>query len=150
MGVQVFRRGSTIDKTKRFRNIFLFILDLTSATLGALMAVSPIKMWPALVLCGLGWFIVGIQVFIVAFLLNNARNRVSSETPYENSGNLLTWYEFTPIAFMAGLVVFSLVAGILLFISPLPDDTNSILGIGAGMVVGAGISLAMFLKLRTA
>ncbi len=149
-GARFFGYKSSVGHPRQFRDIVLLVLDLASTAFSTLMAVLPIEGWLATTLCGLGFFIVGSLIVVLVFIPKLMGSRANSEIPHENNERRLAWYEFTPVAFLIGLIVFSLVGAVLSFLSPLPDNMSTMLSAGVGAIVGMLISLIMFLKARTA
>jgi hypothetical protein len=89
-----------------------------------LLAMSPIKMWLAMIPCGLGLFVFVVPVSMLSsywrlyvidgFMPKNAGIRTSLGNSGEKYDEALNWYEFTPFVFIIGWALFFLINIVLL------------------------------------
>ena len=117
--VRFFDHESNASQKERFRDLFLSTFDFVTVVFSLIIALSPTQLWLVMIPIGLGLFIFTIPISILGsyyqlhvasgFMPKNAGINIRSSEPGEKTDDKISWYEFTPFAFVLGWLMFFLV-----------------------------------------
>lgn len=123
-GARFFDHASNASQKERSRDIFLSIFDICTLAFCLLLALSPTELWLAMIPIGLGMFVLVTPISILGsyyhlyvvtgFMPKNAGVKINALN--EKSTEKISWYEFFPIAFMLGWLVFFVIKVVAFFI----------------------------------
>ncbi len=161
-GIRFFDHESNASQKERLRDLFLSVFDMVAMVFGVLLAMSPTELWLVMIPIGLGLFIFVIPISMLGgyyqlhvasgFMPKNAGIKIRLGAPKETIDEKMAWYEFTPLAFIFGWLMFFLVKLAILSIgwiignSPEPNSLSTIIGMIVGTMTGVIVVLGAFVK----
>ncbi len=117
-GVRFFDHENSSSQKERLRDVFLSTFDIVATGFCVLLAVSPTKLWLAMIPIGIIMFVFAIpvsllgsyyQLYVVTgYMPKNANVQVQRNILNEKSDGKILWYESIPFIFITGWLIYFL------------------------------------------
>jgi hypothetical protein len=115
-GIRFFDHENGYSKKERLLDGFLLAFNISTVGFCVFLAISPIKLWLAMIPIGFAIIIVVIPVvllgsyyhlfFVSGYMPKNNDVQSHHNLPPEKSENKMAWFEFAPFVFIVGWFVF--------------------------------------------